>query len=103
MRARATLGLGTGLDVAALLLGEWGHGTTIRVDPTGHKEHVAGPQLDTLDQPMAVLDTDTTVQMLATLREAHTGEPTTTAADTSADQPPQDADTHQAVALRLTS
>jgi DNA-binding SARP family transcriptional activator len=98
MRARATLGLGTGLDVAALLLGEWGHGTTLRIDPTGHTQHVAGPQIDTLDQRMAVLDTDTTVQMFATLREAHTGEPTTTAADTSADQPPPDADAPQPVA-----
>lgn len=46
---------------------------------------------------MAVLDIGTTVQMLATLREARTGEPTTstTAADTSADQPTQDADAHQ--------
>jgi DNA-binding SARP family transcriptional activator len=99
MRARATLGLGTGLDVAALLLGEWGHGTTLRVDPTGHTEHVAGPEIDSLDDPMAVLDTDTTVQMLATLREAHTGEPTTstTTADTSADQLAQEADTPQPV------
>jgi DNA-binding SARP family transcriptional activator len=100
MRARATLGLGTGLDVAALLLGEWGHGTTLRIDPTGHTEHVAGPEVDTLDQPMAVLDTGTTVQMLATLREAHTGEPTTStaAADNSAGQPAQEADTTQPVA-----
>jgi DNA-binding SARP family transcriptional activator len=100
MRARATLGLGTGLDVAALLLGEWGHGTTLRIDPTGHTEHAAGPEVDTLDQPMAVLDTGTTVQMLATLREAHTGEPTTstTAADTSAYQQEQEADTTQPAA-----
>jgi DNA-binding SARP family transcriptional activator len=99
MRARATLGLGTGLDVAALLLGEWGHGTTLRIDPTGHTKHVAGPQVDTLDPRMAVLDTDTTVQMLATLREAHTGEPTTPTADagTSADQPAQEADTPRPV------
>jgi DNA-binding SARP family transcriptional activator len=99
MRARATLGLGTGLDVAALLLGEWGHGTTLRVDPTGHTRHIAGPEVDTLDGPMAVLDIGTTVQMLATLREAHTGEPTasTVAADTSVDQPAQEADTSQPV------
>jgi DNA-binding SARP family transcriptional activator len=98
MRARATLGLGTGLDVAALLLGEWGHGTTLRIDPTGHTEHAAGPEVDTLDQRMAVLDTDTTVQMLATLREAHTGEPTTTstaAPETSVEQPGQEADAPQ--------
>ena len=84
---------GCNADAAtALLLGEWGHGTTIRIDPTGHTHHVAGPPVDNLDQPMAVLDTDTTVQMLATLREAHTGQPTTTTttADTSADQPPQE-------------
>jgi DNA-binding SARP family transcriptional activator len=100
MRARATLGLGTGLDVAALLLGDWGHGTTLRIDPTGRTQHVAGPQVDIIDQRMAVLDTDTTVQMLATLREAHTGEPTTSTAapDTTADQPAQKADTSQPVA-----
>src|SRR5262249_25823660 len=43
MRARVSLGLGDGLDVSALLLGEWPHGSTIAVTPDGHTHVTAGP------------------------------------------------------------
>ncbi|MPZ28596.1 MAG: transcriptional regulator [Micromonosporaceae bacterium] len=80
MRARVSLGLGAGLDLAALLIGEWDHGTTVQVATDGTTRLLSGPPVETIGQQMAVLDAATTVQVLATLREAHTGQPPPAAA-----------------------
>jgi DNA-binding SARP family transcriptional activator len=72
-RIRTTLGLGADLEITAILLGAWNHGTTVRVDPDGLTHRVDGPPSDGLSDRMGVLDTDTTLAILATLREAHTG------------------------------
>jgi DNA-binding SARP family transcriptional activator len=75
MRARVSLGLGAGLDLSALLLGEWDHGTTAQVAADGTTQLLSGPPVEAVGQRMAVLDTATAVQILTTLREAHTGQP----------------------------
>ncbi len=75
MRARVSFGLGTGLDVSALLLGEWPHGPTINVTTDGHTRVIDGTAAETIGERVAVLDTADTVAILTTLREAHTGEP----------------------------
>ena len=77
MHTRTTIGLGTNVDVAALLLGAWDHGTTLDVAADGTTRHVEGPTVDTPGERMAVIDTDATAAILHTLREAHTGEPPT--------------------------
>jgi two-component SAPR family response regulator len=78
-RLSTTLQLGTPLQIAAVLLGEWPEGETLAV-------HADGRTTATDQQRLAVLDVATTVQLLNLLREAHTGEPAT---------PPQaDADSH---------
>jgi DNA-binding SARP family transcriptional activator len=74
MRARVSFGLGNGLDVSALLLGEWPHGSTISVTVDGHTQFVDGQQLKATGDRIAVLDTAEAVAILGTLREAHTGE-----------------------------
>nr|MDT0658800.1 LysM peptidoglycan-binding domain-containing protein [Micromonospora sp. DSM 115978] len=75
MRARVSFGLGNGLDVSALLLGEWPHGSTINVTTDGHTSVVDGPPVEAIGDRVAVLDTAEAVAILTTLREAHTGEP----------------------------
>ncbi|MBX7267589.1 LysM peptidoglycan-binding domain-containing protein [Micromonospora sp. Llam7] len=75
MRARVSFGLGNGLDVSALLLGEWPHGSTITVTADGHTSVVDGPAVEAIGERVAVLDTAEAVAILTTLREAHTGEP----------------------------
>ncbi|MFY1703055.1 transcriptional regulator [Micromonospora sp. WMMA1923] len=74
-RTRTALGLGRDLHITALLLGEWEHGPTIEVTPTGHHHHTAGPPAETLPSRLSVLEPDTAVQILTTLREAQTGQP----------------------------
>jgi DNA-binding SARP family transcriptional activator len=74
MRARVSFGLGTGLDVSALLLGAWKHGTTVDVAADGYTRVVDGPPVEAIGDRVAVLDTAEAVAILATLREAHTGE-----------------------------
>src|SRR5690606_21231348 len=74
MRTRMVLGLGTGVGISALLLGEWAHGPTTHVNTDGTC-HPTGGIHDGLPSRMPVLDTDTAYQLLRTLREAHTGEP----------------------------
>jgi len=74
-RARVSFGLGNGLDVSALLLGEWSHGTTIDVTADGHTRVVNGPAVEEIGERVAVLATGEAVAILTTLREAHTGEP----------------------------
>ncbi|GAA3741786.1 hypothetical protein GCM10022225_26640 [Plantactinospora mayteni] len=75
MRARVSFGLGKGLDVSALLLGEWPHGSTITVSSGGHTSVADGPAVEAIGERVAVLDTAEAVAILTTLREAHTGEP----------------------------
>jgi len=75
MRAWVSFGLGAGLDVAALLLGVWEHGCTIAVAADGHTRLVDGSPVEAIGERVAVLDTAEAVAVLATLREAHTGEP----------------------------
>jgi DNA-binding SARP family transcriptional activator len=58
-----------------LLLGEWDHGTTVQVAADGTTQLLSGPPVEAVGQRMAVLDTATAVQILTTLREAHTGQP----------------------------
>ena len=94
MRTRNAVGLGDGLEVSALLLGEWEHGPTVHVDtdgtchPTGaHTTPVGGVQ-----QRMAVLDQRAAIDLLRTLREAHTGQPDATEA--ARNRPHNDEKTH---------
>jgi DNA-binding SARP family transcriptional activator len=75
MRARISFGLGNGLDMSALLLGEWPHGSTITITGDGHTRIIDGPPVDAIGERVAVLDTEQAVPILATLHEAHTGEP----------------------------
>jgi DNA-binding SARP family transcriptional activator len=76
MQAKAALALGgDGLQVTGLLLGEWAHGATIEVAPDGHTKLVAGHTAEPVPARLPVLDPDTAIQILTTLREAQTGEP----------------------------
>ncbi|WP_345074649.1 BTAD domain-containing putative transcriptional regulator [Phytohabitans flavus] len=65
-----TLYLGAPLRINAALLGQWPRGETRTVRADGHT--------DSRNERLAVLDVSTTVDLLHALREAHTGEPTTT-------------------------
>ncbi len=76
MRTHAVLAVGADLDISAVLLGQWPHGTTLDVGADGHlgdadEEGAPGP--GSTGDRMALLDPDTAVAVLATLREAHTG------------------------------
>jgi DNA-binding SARP family transcriptional activator len=75
IRAKVALGLGEGLHASALLLGEWAHGATVEVAPDGHTKLVSGQAATPVPPRLPVLDPDTAVQILTTLREAQTGEP----------------------------
>jgi DNA-binding SARP family transcriptional activator len=77
MRTRNALGLGRGLEVSALLLGQWSHGPTVRVQTDGTcrpLDRAAGLP-DGVPPRMPVLEQQTAVKLLRTLREAHTGQP----------------------------
>jgi DNA-binding SARP family transcriptional activator len=97
MRAKACMGLGGGLDVTGLFLGEWDHGPTVDVDASGHTQLIAGTPAMPLPTRMAVLQPAAATAIMLTLHEAHTGEPPATALPASppgpsgqpqADQPP---------------
>ncbi|NES28107.1 transcriptional regulator [Micromonospora terminaliae] len=75
MRAKTTLALSADLHVSALLLGEWTHGPTVEVGPDGHAALVSGQMAESVPPRLPVLDHDTAIQILTTLREAQTGEP----------------------------
>ncbi|MGN9779347.1 BTAD domain-containing putative transcriptional regulator [Micromonospora sp. H33] len=75
MRAKVALALGGDLHVSALLLGEWAHGAIIEVAPDGHTTLVCGQATELVPPRMPVLERDTAIQILTTLREAQTGEP----------------------------
>jgi len=87
MRAKVSLALGTGLHVSALLLGEWAHGATVQVAADGHTRLVAGQSAEPMPPRLPVLQAAAAVQVLVTLREAHTGEPPATAAFATAAVP----------------
>ncbi|MET8909484.1 transcriptional regulator [Micromonospora sp. NPDC004551] len=75
MRAKVALALGADLHLSALLLGEWTHGPTVEVGPDGHTTLVSGKATESMPPRLPVLDHDTAIQILTTLREAQTGEP----------------------------
>jgi hypothetical protein len=75
LTARASLALGAGLDLTALLLGAWPHGCTIDVAADGHTTVIDGTPQPPMPDRIGVLDIDAATAILATLREAHTGEP----------------------------
>ncbi|MGR6318856.1 LysM peptidoglycan-binding domain-containing protein [Micromonospora soli] len=75
MRAKTALALGADLHVSALLLGEWTHGPTVEVGPDGHATLASGQAAEPMPPCLPVLDHDTAIQILTTLREAQTGEP----------------------------
>jgi DNA-binding SARP family transcriptional activator len=75
MRAKVALALGGSLHVSALLLGEWAHGATVEVAPDGHTKLLSGRSAEPVPPRLPVLEPDTAIQILTTLREAQTGEP----------------------------
>ncbi|MFI7609542.1 transcriptional regulator [Micromonospora sp. NPDC049366] len=74
MQTKTALTLGGDVDISAMLLGEWPHGTTITVSSDGHTTVASGPTGAPIPPRLPVLETDTARQILATLREAQTGE-----------------------------
>jgi DNA-binding SARP family transcriptional activator len=78
-RLRIGLGLGAGQDVTAVLLGSWQAGT-VDVAADGRTNAGAGERVAVLDAPTALV-------ALATLREAHTGEPTAQSAPAASTAP----------------
>ncbi|WP_241825490.1 transcriptional regulator [Micromonospora sp. CB01531] len=75
MRTKTALALGSDLHVSGLLLGEWAHGATVEVSPDGHTNLVSGQAAEPMPPRLPVLEPDTAIQILTTLREAQTGEP----------------------------
>ncbi|TWJ22450.1 AfsR/SARP family transcriptional regulator [Micromonospora endolithica] len=81
MRTKTALTLGGALGVSAVLLGEWPHGVTLDIAPDGHVTHASGLAIESIPRRLPVLDTPTAIGILATLREAQTGETTTLPTD----------------------
>ncbi|MFV2104543.1 BTAD domain-containing putative transcriptional regulator [Micromonospora sp. LOL_024] len=84
IRARlcTALHLGHPLGITALIAGDWPPGMTLTVAPDGtstENDAQPGPKL-------AVLDDDTTRQLLTVLKEAHTGDPTNPPASSNSQQ-----------------
>ncbi|QDY09489.1 transcriptional regulator [Micromonospora sp. HM134] len=75
MRTKTALTLGADLHVSALLLGEWTPGTTVDVTTDGHTHPVAEQPAGPVPPQLPVLEAATAMQILQTLREAHTGTP----------------------------
>jgi DNA-binding SARP family transcriptional activator len=73
MRVKAALALGADLEIMAILLGEWPHGVTAQVEDDGRAHPLDPDTGDGVTSRLGVLDIDTAVAVLATLREAHTG------------------------------
>ncbi|MFI6263289.1 transcriptional regulator [Micromonospora sp. NPDC051006] len=78
LRTKTVLALGGDLNVSAVLLGEWAHGATIEVSSDGHTTLASGPATEPIPPRLPVLEADTAMQILTTLREAQTGEPAAT-------------------------
>ncbi|MER5338578.1 transcriptional regulator [Micromonospora sp. NPDC002717] len=76
MRAKTVLTLGGHLNVSAVLLDEWKHGVTIDVAPDGQTALASGSTTEPTPPRVPVLETHTAIQILTTLREAQTGQPT---------------------------
>ncbi|MBO4210030.1 transcriptional regulator, partial [Micromonospora echinofusca] len=74
-RTTIALTLGRDLHLSALLLGEQPDGPTITVTTDGHSTVVSGQPAEPIPPRLPVLDPDTAIQILTTLREAQTGEP----------------------------
>ncbi|MGC1209799.1 MAG: transcriptional regulator [Micromonospora sp.] len=74
-RTRVVLNLGAELGITAVLLGQWPHGATIDVSVDGTARSVTGQPGEFFGERAALLDRDSAVAILQTLREAHTGEP----------------------------
>ncbi|WBB69202.1 transcriptional regulator [Micromonospora sp. WMMD812] len=75
MRAKTALTLAGDLNVSAVLLAEWTHGATINVSLDGHTTLAPGPDTEPIPPRLPVLEADTAMQILTTLREAQTGKP----------------------------
>lgn len=75
MRAKFALALGEGLHVSALLLGEWADGATVEVAPDGNTRLLSGQSAEPVPPRLPVLEPAAAIQILMTLREAQTGEP----------------------------
>ena len=73
IRTRTTLDLGAGLEISAVLLGEWTCGSTLSVDLDGFTHLIGGPPPDGIGDRLAVLAPNDARAILATVREAHTG------------------------------
>ena len=71
------------MDVTTVVVGHWPHGPTICVTDDGDARAEPG-RPDSGTTRLAVLDVTTTRALLATIREAHTGEPTPATAHTPA-------------------
>jgi DNA-binding SARP family transcriptional activator len=94
MRTRMALGLGHDQRISGLLLGGWGHGTTVHVDSDGTCRPVGdhtGPPAGIADR-LPVLSTETASTLLHTLREAHTGQPPPDPGSTAGGEPHTTAD-----------
>jgi DNA-binding SARP family transcriptional activator len=75
--ARITLSLAHGLDITAVLLGRWPHGTTHTVTADGH---TADGDEHALPSRVAVVERDDALAILAGIDQTHTGEPAATPA-----------------------
>ncbi|MDT5027768.1 MAG: hypothetical protein QOE61_4194, partial [Micromonosporaceae bacterium] len=87
MRAKVTFGLGAALHISALIVGEWEHGPTLDVAADGHIQIVGGHADEPMPDRMSVLEPAAAVQILLTLREAHTGLPPAMATPTALPAP----------------
>ncbi|MEU2614905.1 transcriptional regulator [Micromonospora sp. NPDC007271] len=79
MRAKTALALGGSMHVSALLLDDWAHGATVEVAADGRTTLVSGQAAEPMPPRLPVLEPDPAIQILTTLREAQTGEPTAVA------------------------
>jgi DNA-binding SARP family transcriptional activator len=74
-RLQHTLHLGGDIGIRAALLGHWPHGATTEITPEGYVTSAdASPGSGSGDR-LAVLDAESAAAILATLHEAHTGQP----------------------------
>lgn len=107
MRVKTVLALGADVEITAVLLGEWAHGPTLAVHVDGRGHSPDGGLPDGFPERLGVLDTDAAVAVLATLREAHTGQrpaiTTPTTAKPSSAQPATNHDRFPSSASRTAS
>ncbi|MEV0733938.1 BTAD domain-containing putative transcriptional regulator [Polymorphospora sp. NPDC050346] len=82
-RLATALHLGHPLAISAVITGDWPHGTTLTVAADGSTTTSHGE----LQSQISVTDTETTLQLLIVIREAHTGEPSGQSTSTPTRQP----------------